>query len=387
MDLPALQTTVAAHFRKIAGSATVLFCGYDSGGGVYALTAASGSPFDSFSEIAFKADGNLIQWLEVNETYLTIPDRAGVFQHLTPAEQHRLQGLCVRLVLPLLVAGRAIGLLLFIDQSGGWHIPEDELPVWLTCADRVALMCEAAERRRVDYERLRTRHQAQQLVVAGQLAASIAHEVRNPLSTIRSTIQYVISSQSAWSGKRELLNDALTEIDRIEHSVSGMLSLSRPRELARADLDLATVACAAVRLVQAYADAQRVAITTDVMSPIAVIGDEKELRQVFVNLLLNACQAMPSGGAIRLSSGIEASDDDDDHRRFGLIRIADSGPGIPEAQREKVFDPFFTTKATGTGLGLPICLEIATRHDGRLTLTCPAEGGAIATVWLPLKAS
>jgi signal transduction histidine kinase len=388
-DLAALRSTLIGHFRRLATCQTVVLCAFDPGRDAYLPAASSHAIQSSGAPVEFPAGGHLIQWLEVNDTYLPIPDDDGVFNYLTAGEQRGLHALDVRLCMPLLAGGHVVSLLLFVDKRPGWRLPAPDASVVFQHAGYAAIVCERAERHRADHERLEVKHQAQQLVVAGQLAAAVAHEVRNPLSSIRSTIQYVLTSGSEWENKRELLRDTLHEVDRIEQSVAGMLSLSRPRNLTLVVLDITEVARESLRLVQAYAETQRILLRSDSGQPIMVTGDRKELRQVFVNLLLNACQAMPNGGTITLTSDV--GDDRPEPlattQRYGIIRVADTGPGIPQDQMARVFDPFFTTKASGTGLGLPICLEIVSRHDGRLLLTCPPTGGTVAAVWLPVEAT
>ncbi len=382
-DGRALETAIAARFRDLVDCDAVLYAKYDRDNHRYIAT----SPGQS-APVVLSADGHLVRWLATNETHLDVPDDQGVFAYLTADERAALEAAKVRCCLPLATGGGVIGLLLFIDARVRWRVPAADAAFLLACGRQVALACDAADRHHAEHERLRTMRRAEQLMVAGHMAAIVAHEVKNPLGSIRSTVQFVLKSSSPWEEKQQLLRDTLNEVDRIDQIVSGMLSLSRPRDLELVDVDVADLARESLRMIQPYADSQRIVMHADLSEPVAVVGDRRELRQVLMNLLLNACQATADGGSITVTSELAI-----DERattgpsRWGVLGIADTGHGIPLELMDKVFDPFFTTKTTGTGLGLPVCLEIVTRHGGRLDLTCPAHGGTVASVRLPLKAN
>jgi signal transduction histidine kinase len=140
-----------------------------------------------------------------------------------------------------------------------------------------------------------------------------------------------------------------------------------------------------MRLIRTYADDHGITLEADLGTAFSSMVDVREIHQVFINLFLNACQAMVSGGRLIVSSSIEDLGELAVPSTYGVVRIQDSGPGIPPHDLDKVFEPFFTTKANGTGLGLPVCLEIVSRHGGHLDLQCPSEGGTVASVHLPLS--
>jgi signal transduction histidine kinase len=229
-------------------------------------------------------------------------------------------------------------------------------------------------------------HRAQQLAVAGQLAATVAHEVRNPLTAIRSSLQFVLDSKSGLEHGREILQRLLAEVDRIEDTLSGVLSLSRSHALNASDLELTDVINQSAQLVRPYAEASGVEIHVEPCpTTLPIRGDQRQLRQVFLNLLMNACQAM-TGGAVRLRADVlTPSDNQDGATPMAIVHVIDTGSGMSPDQLTRVFDPFFTTKEAGTGLGLPVCLEIVTRHAGRLEITSDLGTGTTATVILPLR--
>ncbi len=181
------------------------------------------------------------------------------------------------------------------------------------------------------------------------------------------------------------LSQALLEVDRIQQTVSKLLDLDRPHQLKVERLELTDLIKDAMKSVGPYAESQNISFEHDLWQVLPVSGDREELRRVFVNLLLNACQAIEHNGLIRISSEVKiASNREPAARRRGVVTIADTGPGIGGTDLSRVFDPFYTTKKNGTGLGLPICLEIVTRHGGTLELR-NGENGALALIDLPLQ--
>lgn len=332
--------------------------------------------------LSLSADSRLVQWLEVNQQCLPVPDDAGIFSYLDESDRRLLGG--ARLCLPLIVADEVTAILLFLDDTVDRFSPDD-MDFLLSCG-RVAASALRAAGDVSSTPGTKRLHRADQLAAAGQLAATIAHEVRNPLSTIRSTIQYVIDSTSEWSHKRGLLKEMFREVDRIDQTIGGILTLARPSGLSLQVTDVTAVVREALRLVAPYAEEQQVNVEARLSVSLRALADPRELRQVFVNLILNACQAMPDGGHLtvetsrgpaEISLGLFVLS--------GAVTITDTGSGIDAALSDKIFEPFFTTKSGGTGLGLPVCLEIVSRHSGTLTLSAAESGGTRATVSLPLR--
>ena len=224
---------------------------------------------------------------------------------------------------------------------------------------------------------MRRLYRAERLAVAGELAAGAAHEIRNPLTAIRSTIQYLHETLPADHPGRDDASGLLEEVDRINEIVEGLLSFARPREAVFVPLDAAEVLRQSLGLVAGRARKQGLEVATEIAGAVPLVGDESLLKQLFLNLLLNAIQAMPDGGTLTVRASAlpwarGRARGAAPETGGALIEIADTGPGIPEDVLDKVFDPFFTTKASGTGLGLSICYGIAERHRGEIELLSPA---------------
>ena len=163
----------------------------------------------------------------------------------------------------------------------------------------------------------------QRLGIAGQLAASVAHEVRNPLAAIRSLVQFVKDTPAAVSERDSILSDVLEEVDRIDQTVTGMLQLSQPSTAGRQVLDLQDLVRSVFRFVRAYAQRRGLSIAVEsVDEQVQVEGDDRELRQVVTNLVLNACQACEAGGSIIAAVRRAAGE------AWAEVEIRDTGSGI-----------------------------------------------------------
>ncbi len=223
--------------------------------------------------------------------------------------------------------------------------------------------------------------QADRLAAVGELAATITHEIRNPLSSIRGTVEILKEDFPANSPKAEFFEILLRETDRLNKVVEEYLGLARPRaaEEAAAIVDLGDLArqTAALVGVQAAKRGLRLATTIDV--PLPVKGNPAHLKQVLLNLLLNAAQVTRPGGEIRVRGGVREGlvkglEYRDVEGRLVEVVVEDEGPGLAEADLEKVFVPFYTTRPEGTGLGLAISLRIAEAHGGTLKAENRPEG-------------
>ena len=221
----------------------------------------------------------------------------------------------------------------------------------------------------------RLREQAA-LARLGEMAAVVAHEVKNPLAGIRGALQVIGGRLPENARDRAIIGDIVARLDSLNEIVHDLLVFARPREPQLAPVALATLLEDTAALLKKDAAHSTVDVTMTGDRPI-VQADPEQLQTVFLNLLLNAAQASGAAGDVRVT--IVANDANVD------VRIADRGPGIPADLREKIFEPFFTTKHRGTGLGLPTARRVVERHNGTIEFDCPSEGGTVVTVTLPLN--
>ena len=219
---------------------------------------------------------------------------------------------------------------------------------------------------------------AEKLAAMGTLAAGVAHEVNNPLASISSLVQMMRSQEGHSAETREKLNMISDQIQRITQVTNDMTNFARTRPAAKTEVNVNEIVRTALRLASFDKAFQDLEINTDLGLELApVFADEDQLQQVFLNLFLNARDAMAEGGTLAIKT-TESSYEI-------MIRIADSGTGIAESDINLIFDPFFTTKATGrgTGLGLAVCYGIVTAHGGRIEVANNETSGTKFTVILP----
>jgi signal transduction histidine kinase len=222
------------------------------------------------------------------------------------------------------------------------------------------------------------------LVSLGELSAYVAHEIRNPLTGIRTTVQFVGSKFKPQDPRREDLDDVIKELDRIEQIITGLLMFARPPQARPQPCDLRQVLDKTLDIVEIQASDSRVQLIKEFDGELPpVFADPDLAQQVFLNLCLNAIQAMPEGGELYVATGMRRY-----RTRRSVVDVSfrDTGPGIPKDLMEKIFDPFFTTRSMGTGLGLSISLQIMREMGGTITAKNNPGGGATLRVSFPLPA-
>jgi two-component system sensor histidine kinase PilS (NtrC family) len=236
---------------------------------------------------------------------------------------------------------------------------------------------------------------SERLAATGQLAANMAHEIRNPLAAISGSLEMLRDepARGVDGGQRRRLFDiALREVERLDHLIADFLEYARPAAAEPAPVLVGPVVEDVVKMFEASRPAG-VALSMAVPADCTVLADSRQLRQALWNLVLNAAQAMPAGGSIRVEArrlaeppqGVDPQRRNarDEEARCVEIAIADTGVGIPPEVLERVFEPFFTTKRAGSGLGLPTVHRIVENHGGSLALESRTGAGTTVRVRLP----
>jgi two-component system sensor histidine kinase HydH len=262
------------------------------------------------------------------------------------------------------------------------------------CATQELLVTveQAMRQVRLHHEKRELARRAQmheKLAAVGTMTAGLSHEIRNPLNA--AALQLTVLERRIGKLPPDVqgpLHEPLTlvrdEIRRLDHILEDFLQFARPREFVPKPVDVHLVLGKVLDLLEGEIERRGLSLVR-ALSPVPpAAGDEERLRQVVMNLALNAIDAAPRGGTIRVSCGVEEEEPvEGEEPREIAIHVDDSGPGVPEPLRDRLFEPFFTTKAAGSGLGLSIVHAIVTQHRGTISIEEAPDGGARFTLRLP----
>jgi two-component system sensor histidine kinase HydH len=220
----------------------------------------------------------------------------------------------------------------------------------------------------------------EKLAALGGLAAGVAHEIRNPLSSIKGIATYFGNKFGQERAEREMADVMIREVDRLNRVISELLEFARPTELSRKSTDVYELLNHAIQLVQQDAKIKHIDISIPSKAEdVNVKIDPDRFLQCLLNLFLNAIEAMTEGGLLRI--GILVHEDD-----WVDIEVADTGKGIDAESLHQIFDPYFTTKTTGTGLGLAVVHKIIEAHHGRIRVRSAPGKGTTFTIAIPASA-
>jgi two-component system sensor histidine kinase AtoS len=219
---------------------------------------------------------------------------------------------------------------------------------------------------------------AERLAALGKFASSLVHEVRNPLVSIKTFFQYLNDETESEEDKKELFLLASQEIIRIEDLLENLLNFAKPSKPELSKTKLSEVFSEVLMLARSEIAARCIRVKTDLMPEVPeIMADKGHIKQVFINLVLNAIQAMPEGGDLVIST------DYDKKARLILVRVSDTGVGIPMSEIPRLFEPFYTTKLDGTGMGLAVTYNIINNHNGTIDVASEIGKGTTFTIGLP----
>lgn len=250
---------------------------------------------------------------------------------------------------------------------------------------RILVFQDMTEIRRIEKEMQRV----EKLAMVGELAAGIAHEIRNPMASISGSIQMLKEGMDC--GKNEvssrLMDIVMREVNRLNHLVNDFLRYARPQKGSFQDFELNTLIRESLDLFQNTGGwTDRIHVVTDLGGTVWLHSDPEQLKQVLWNLLLNARDAMPNGGLLKVEARESFTDHDGAVHRFAELSVRDTGDGFTENALENLFTPFFTTKAEGSGLGLATVKRIVEGLQGQVHGENSPEGGARIVIHLPFSA-
>lgn len=217
----------------------------------------------------------------------------------------------------------------------------------------------------------------ERLAALGKMAAGVAHELRNPLSSIKGLALLLKSKIQETDTENETADLLVKEVERLNRSIGELLDYAKPANVERVDVYIGDIIQKTISLIELDAKAYGVHIVLNVAQGVGTLPiDEDKIKQLLLNLFLNSLQAMPTGGILSV--------DVDQHKGFITIDIEDSGEGISTEDLNKVFNPYFTTKNDGTGLGLSMSRKIVEEHDGKMEISSKEGQSTHVSVWLPI---
>lgn len=354
----------------------------------YVGKKAKGNKIEWLAKFNFSHSDNLIKWLNVNRCALDVGRDTEVVKFLSSREQELLHKTDTVLVVPLIAVNRLTGALFIGKKLNGTPYSPSELEILSILASQSAIAVEHALMLQYQEDRLKSLFHADKLATVGELAAGAAHEIRNPLTSIRSTVQFL--KKELPEKRKGLISGIIEEVDRIDQIIEGLLSFSKSSELKMAIINLEELINQTLLLLDSELRNHNINVQKQFeLSNANITADASQLKQVFLNILLNSIQAMPQGGSIILIlMEADLSDTRPDKKDLICVKIIDTGCGIPEQELPKVFDPFYTTKESGTGLGLSISYGIVRKHGGDIEIVSSTQGknmGTTVIIWLPRK--
>lgn len=217
---------------------------------------------------------------------------------------------------------------------------------------------------------------AEKINAISQLAASVAHEIRNPMTTVKGFLQMIKDEKNLTANQKSFIKISLEELDRTNHIISDFLSLARPDTAAARKVYLSELLLEVADFMRPYGLMSKVEIKTSIFEGIYIVGNPNEMKQLFINLLKNSIEAMPGGGILEVSAYKKNTTAD--------IQIKDEGVGMSNETVQMLGQPYYSTKTKGTGLGLMISFDIISRLNGKYSIESTEGKGTTFTISLPL---
>lgn len=385
-DKQLLIDNFTARIRQIMHAEDVFVFLFNENSGCYTPEGSLVPEPYNHQPVNFNAHGKLFNWLSVNETTLVLPDQTDVLQYFDQPEQARLHHLKTVLIYPLKVMNQISGAVFLGGRTDKLPYSADNLIMLSLLFDQAAFAIEHAILYEQQKERVTKMYRADRLAVLGELAAGAAHEIRNPLTAIRSTIQYLARDVQD-PVRSEMLVEVISEVDRINKILQGLLSFARPSDLNSSLINLEEFLMQSLSLLSATLKQRHIETEFSfVAADPSVMADREQLRQILLNVLMNSLDAMENNEPTRpriLTLRLENSVPKSQTQPMLVLSVTDTGCGIPEENIEKIFHPFYTTKSEGTGLGLAICYGFIRRHNGEIEVRSKPGEGTTLIIRLP----
>lgn len=346
---------------------------------------AKGIDIDGFHDVVIDYNNGLVGALLKSGRPLMSFE---LFDYLNEDEKifGMLKKLDIKLAVPMIMKNQLLGILLLPTKLSGASYYENDLEFLSLLMNQLSVALENAQlyerERQINEELYRTQKllvSTERMAALGKLSASIAHEVNNPLGIISNYLQILSVGKLPEDVYKNYIKVLKEEVQRIAGIVRQLLDFYRPHQEQIIDVDIKKVIAESLALVSHQLTNAQIDVQTKIKENLPKVpGSAEKLKQVFLNLLMNARDVMPDGGRLEISARRK--------RTSVEIEISDSGGGIPEENISRIFEPFFTTKIKdGTGLGLAVCYGIIQWHKGMISVYNNKNGGATFVIGLPLE--
>jgi signal transduction histidine kinase len=387
IDPRQLKLNIISKIQEIIHVKRIFLFLYNEDFQRYGLSDVIGVDKGQYSKYYLTSKDKLIYWLSVNEKHILLKQNDGIRSFFSIHEQNMLCEMDVAFISPLKVMNRLTGLVFLGHKVNGKDYKSDEVELLKILLDQAALAFENASLYQSQKDRLKKMYRSDRLAMMGQLAAGAAHEIRNPLTSIRSTIQYV-QKDIKDPVKAKMTSELINEVDRINEIIHGLLSFSNPDKLNKEQVDLLQLISQSILLITNTAKKKNCEVELEYNTDNReLFADPSQLKQVFLNILMNAIQAIKDVGKISIIIDLNERVEKGFNKPIleYIISIIDTGIGISPENLEKIFDPFFTTKEDGTGLGLSISYGIIVQNKGDIAIESEVGKGTKVVVKLPVS--
>jgi signal transduction histidine kinase/HAMP domain-containing protein len=386
LDRATLLAKIAAHAEDLVRADTIAISMVNRSDGMLTYLGVFGSKSKAIKERELPMEsGGIYNWFVSYGTPLLIQDAQDDFR--LDSDLMRSIGIKSMIIVPLWSSNTLSGLLTAINKKGAASFDKHDLRLFTVFSSLVAAALQNSALYNDLKEKIKELNTAQEQLVhstrmatIGELSASVAHEINNPLTSVLGYTTHLLKTVQLPEAPGRILRIMEQEILRVRKFIRNLLDFARHKPSWMQPADIALPLREATALVQGIARTASVAIHEDYPpAPVTVNMDHNEMKQVFLNIVNNAIQAMPQGGELRIRLGSV-----DEHE--SVVEFSDTGVGIAPENIDKIFRPFFTTKnnGDGTGLGLSISHRIVYNHGGRIETESEAGKGAVFRVFLPL---
>jgi len=386
IDIKALSDSLVRTIGKSLGIEKVSLLLNNESKANYHLEAAVGLDLDNLDSVQLAKDGPLVQLLQRRREPIVKEELEWVpVGPETPHTVETMSKLGAEISLPIVSKEKLIGILNLGHKEDKTIYSNEDLELLSTLTNQAAIAIENARL----YENLKqsqdTLRRADRLSSLGLLTAGLAHEIRNPLVAIRTFTQLLPERYDDAEFREGFQGLALKEVDRICGLINDLLSFARPSKPNVSPENLNDVVDNIARILETQAKEKGVAIAREFGDDLPKVWiDREQMKQVFMNLILNAIQAMQEGGSINISTRAVSRNSAEPSGEFVQVEVRDSGIGIPEENVQHIFDPFFTSKDEGSGLGLAVSHQIVQEHGGFVTVESTVGKGTAFFVHVPV---